>query len=165
MHKDLKHIERVAILVDTSTTWSRELVQGILSYTKSHDPWHIHLQAQPRNDRLYLPKNWEGDGVIARISSQAIAEELDALGLPVVNISAIQIPGADHPRVITSPESEARIAYETLRARGFNEFAYAGDMEQTYVVRHHDAFVKVLAKHGHPPALTPPGPTGPWTPG
>jgi LacI family transcriptional regulator len=151
MHQKPASILRVAILVDTTTSWSRLLIEGILEYTKKHGPWHIHLEPQPRDDQLHLPENWQGQGIIARVSTKKMARQLDALKIPVVNISSVLIKGITYPRVITNPQSEARLAYDTFRARGFNHFAYVGDLRQEYVAEHFHAYEKELREAGITP--------------
>jgi AraC-like DNA-binding protein len=32
---------RVAILVDTSTTWGRNILAGVIAYTRTHGRWHL----------------------------------------------------------------------------------------------------------------------------
>ncbi|ADE53850.1 xylose operon transcription regulator XylR [Coraliomargarita akajimensis] len=139
---------RVAILVDTQTTWSRSLVEGILAYTKEHEPWHMHLEPQPSRDSLLLPKGWEGDGIIARVSSPQVAAELKALNKPVVNISSIKIEGVNYPRVISSPKSLANLAYDTFRIRGFRNLAYVGDLSFGFVQADYGAYEKVVNDAG-----------------
>ncbi|QBG46729.1 helix-turn-helix domain-containing protein [Verrucomicrobia bacterium S94] len=146
--KRVREIKRVAILVDSSTSWSRLLIEGILEYSKIHGPWHIHLEPQPRDQLLHLPEGWEGDGIICRVASKEIADRLHTLNLPVVNISAMQIEGADFPRVITSPESEARLILETFKSRGFRNLAYLGDLSQAYVIRHCSIVESEIKKAG-----------------
>ena len=149
--KDFKQIKRVAILIDTTTSWSRSVIEGILDYTKKHGPWHMHLEAQTQRNRLVLPPNWKGDGIIARVSTPQIAEQLRALNIPVVNISSIELEGFDFPRVITSPISIAKLAYETFRERGFRNFAYLGDLSLPFVTKEFEAYKAVLADVGHRP--------------
>ncbi|WP_168442031.1 AraC family transcriptional regulator [Pontiella desulfatans] len=149
MRRSTKDILRVAILVDSTTSWSRLLIEGILEYSKRHGPWHIHLEPQPRDNKLHLPTDWMGDGIICRISSLEMARQLDALDLPVVNISGVQLTGVDYPRVITSPRSEARLVFETFRSRGFQRFAYVGDMEQDFVKRHFLILEKEFTEYGY----------------
>lgn len=151
MQQKPEPIVRVAILVDTTTSWSRLLIEGILEYTKKHGPWHIHLEPQPRDDQLHLPENWQGQGIIARVSTKEMAKQLDALKTPVVNISSVQLKDVHYPKVITAPESEARLAYDTFRSRGFNHFAYAGDLRQSYVAGHFQAYEKELRDAGVTP--------------
>ncbi len=143
-----KSIPRVAILVETLTTWSRSLVEGILAYTKEHELWHMHLEAQPSREYLSLPKGWQGDGIIARVSSPQVAKELQAVGKPVVNISAIQLKGVNYPRVISSPESLAKLAYDTFRLRGFRNFGYVGDLSLSFVQTDFQSYAAVMKEAG-----------------
>ena len=158
MHHDPKDVFHVAILVDTTTSWSRSLIAGILHYTRDHGPWHIHLEAQPRDDKLHLPKNWKGDGVIARISTEKLGEQLDAIGAKIVNISSIQLKNDHWPRVITGADSEARMAFDALRSRGFRQFAYAGDTRLLYINDLCRAFENTVAAEGSRLHISPPEP-------
>lgn len=155
---NLKKIFTVAILVDTTTSWSRDLISGILKYTREHGPWHIHLEAQPRDDKLHLPKNWKGDGIIARISTEKLGEQLDATGAKIVNISSIHLKNNHWPRVITGADSEARMAFDALRSRGFRQFAYAGDTRLVYVNSLCRAFEKTVTEAGSRLHISPPEP-------
>lgn len=151
MQKPPESIYRVAILVDTTTLWSRELIEGILKYTKEHGPWHIHLEPQPRDDQLHLPENWQGQGIIARVSTKKMAKQLDVMKMPVVNISVVPVKGITYPKVITNPQSEARLAYDTFRTRGFNHLAYIGDLRQEYVAEHFRIYKCELENAGYTP--------------
>jgi len=148
MKQTAEQIFRVAILVDSTTSWSRSLIEGILAYSKTHGPWHIHLEPQQRNDHLSLPESWQGQGIIARVASHEMAAELDALGIPLVNISSVRLEGVDCPRVITDPSAEARLAFGTFRSRGFRNFAYVGDLQQSYVAQHFAAYKEVVENAG-----------------
>lgn len=148
-------IYNVAILVDTSTSWSRELISGILKYTRDHGPWHIHLEPQPKDNKLRLPRNWKGDGIVARIVSNTMAGQLDEVNAKIVNISSIPLRNERWPRVITAAESEAKMAFDALRSRGFRQFAYAGDTRLPYVARLCEAFRTVLAAAGHELHISP----------
>lgn len=108
----------------------------------------MHLEAQPSGDSLLLPKGWNGDGIIARVSSPEVAEQLEALGRPVVNISSIKLEGVNYPRVITSPISEAKLAFDTFNTRGFRNFAYVGDLSKGYVQTEYQAYRSHLQENG-----------------
>lgn len=148
MPNTISKIPRIAILLDTTISWSRSLIQGILEYSRTHGPWYVYLEPQPSTDKLYLPAQWKGDGIIARVASKEIASHLKTLDLPVVNVSSIQVEGADYPRVITNPASEGAAAYEVFRSRGFHNFAYVGQVKEGYVNRHLREYEKLLAKNG-----------------
>ncbi len=151
-------VPSVAIIVDTQISWARRVISGILNYAREHGPWHIHIEPTAGVNAVSLPAGWHGDAIIARISTRAMADKLSALGVPVVNVSAIRIEGVDFPRVKTLPESEGRLASEFFLSRGFRRFAYVGDHRLWHVNMHLEAFQKALGEHGQTCELhLPPG--------
>lgn len=142
-------LRRVAILVDSTTTWSRTLIRGILDYTRVHGSWHVHLEPQPRDGRLHLPDGWRGDGIIARVANESICAELEATALPVVNISGVRLKTNPFPRVITQADALGRLAFHTFRDRGFRRFAYVGDLSLAYVRDHLAAYRAAVTGAGH----------------
>lgn len=141
-------IPSVAICVETGTSWGRRVVTGILQYAKEHGPWHIFVEPHGPGEPLQLPASWHGSGVIARVADREAAQTLDALGVPVVNISSIRIDGTDYPRIMTAAEPCARLAADFLRERGFQHFAYVGDSSEGYVQCLYEAFSAVLKSRG-----------------
>jgi LacI family transcriptional regulator len=140
----------VALLVDTSTTWGRRLIEGVLTHTRRHRPWQVWLRPHGQNELILPPSGWTGDGVIARVATLAQARQLIGLGVPVVNVSAIELPGATFPRVTTDQRAAARLAVQHFLDRGFRHFGYCGLPRLAYVQRHCQAFVETLQEHGHP---------------
>ena len=124
---------RVAVLVETSTTWGRNILAGIIHYTRTHQRWQIFVEARGMEENLELPRGWRGDGVIARITSPAMAAHLRSRRIPIVNVSGIQVPGAGFPRVCTDLEGLARLAADYFLGRGFRHFAYFGMQGVSYV--------------------------------
>lgn len=139
---------RVAVLVDTSTTWGRSIVAGVVAYTRAHDRWQIFVEARGLEEHLDLPRGWHGEGVIARVGSERMARELRAKRLPVVNVSGIEIKGAGFPRVTTDLVASARLAAEHFLARGFRHFAYFSLKGLGYVAAHQQAFVAAVRAGG-----------------
>lgn len=142
--KDSKHLLRVGVLVDTSTSWGRSILKGIGNYMRKHEPWQVFVEARGLEERLHLPKGWKGDGVIARIGDAALVKELNGLRLPVVNVSGIQLPGEDFLRVTTDLEASGRLAARYLLDRGFRHFAYFSLIGLAYVSAHQEAFIRAL---------------------
>jgi len=79
---------RVALLIETSNAYARDLLHGIRAYVSEHQSWSIYLGEHGRGDILpgWLSK-WKGDGIIARVENQQIAEELVRIGMPTVDVS------------------------------------------------------------------------------
>lgn len=141
-------IPTISIFVETATSWGRRIVAGILSYAKEHGPWHIQVEPHGPDEEPKLPPNWQGDGIIARVGNRQFAEHLAALNVPVVNVSSIKIPGFDWPRVTTSSEALCRMALDHFTVRGFRNFGYVGNLDQSFIHGQYDAFVHALAKRG-----------------
>ncbi|MGN6552820.1 MAG: substrate-binding domain-containing protein [Verrucomicrobiota bacterium] len=139
---------RVATLVDTSTTWGRNIHRGIHRYDLKHGPWHLFLEGRGMEESLRVPKGWKGDGVIARIGNLAMAEELKTLGIPVVNVSGIELPGVAFPRVITDLKASAQLAAQHFLDRGFRHFAYFALQGLAYVATHQQGFAEAVAQAG-----------------
>jgi len=135
-------VPRVAILVDTSTTWGRNILAGVISYTRAHGRWQIFVEARGIEERLQLPTGWRGDGVIARVASQEMAAELQMRKMPVVNVSGIELSGADFPRVSTNLVASAQLAADHFLQRGFRHFGYFRLEGLGYVTTHQEAFAQ-----------------------
>lgn len=123
----------VAVLVDTATGWGRRLIRGVTRYSRQSGPWHLWVETRGPNDKMVLPKNWDGKGVIARVTSDDMAARLKSSGLPVVNVSSIQVRGADFPRVILDFDSIGRLAAEHFMDIGYRRCTFVGPMELPHV--------------------------------
>lgn len=118
---------RVALLIETSNAYARGLLRGIYSFAREQGSWATFL---PEHSRGELPaqslNRWRGDGIIARIENQQIADMVARLKLPVVDVSATgALPNV--PWVETHDESIAQLAIDHFRQRGFRHFAFCGD--------------------------------------
>jgi LacI family transcriptional regulator len=144
-----KALRRVAVLVDTSTTWGRAVLRGVNAYSlKQPHRWEIFVEARGTEEHLRVPIGWQGRGIIARVSTPEMARELNAQKLPVVNVSAINIPGAKFPRVATDHLASAKLAAEYFLQRGFKHFAYFGLIGLDYIKAHREMFAETVKASG-----------------
>jgi LacI family transcriptional regulator len=139
---------RVAVLVDTSTSWGRRLVTGINNYSRNHGPWQLFVEARGLEERLQVPPGWRGEGIIARIGSEAMVRDLRAHRLPVVNVSGIELPDSNFPRVTTNMEVTAQLAAQHFLDRGFRHFAYFSLLGLSYLAPQQQAFINTVKKEG-----------------
>lgn len=145
--------QRVAVLVDTSTSWGRRIHEGIHHYSQRHGRWQLFVEARGMEERLTLPRGWRGDGVIARVSTRSMARELLDLDIPVVNVSTIEIQGVTFPQVKSDLVELARIAAGHLLERGFRSFGYFSLRGLEYVAKQQQAFKESVSKSGFPCAV------------
>lgn len=141
--------KRVAILVDTSTTWGRDVIAGIHRYSRENGGWQLFVEPRGVEQRRWLPTGWKGDGVIARVGFVELAKRLRGMKLPVVNVSGITLPRVKFPRVVSDQVAAANLAAEHLLARGFRNFAYFSLLGLEYVAEHQQAFLDTLRREGH----------------
>jgi LacI family transcriptional regulator len=92
-----------------------------------HGRWSIYLSEHGRGDLApaWL-RRWKGDGLIARVENQRIANTLIASGLPTVDVS-FALERSPFPRVVTDSSAAVQLAAAHLLERGFTQFGYAGD--------------------------------------
>jgi len=127
--------KKVALLIETSNGYARELLQGIRAWQREHGAWAVRLSEHGRGTGVpgWLC-DWRGGGVIARVENSRIAAQLRTVRLPVVDVSAA-LPYTPFPRVSTDSEAVTLIAAEHLRERGYRHFAYCGDARFLWSVR------------------------------
>ena len=141
-------IPRVALLVDTSTSWGRRIIHGVSNYVRQHKPWQLFVEARGMEERLRVPAGWQGDGVITRVSSLPMSRELQALRVPVVNVSGIRLSRTCFPQVTSDVKEVADMALAHFAERGFKHFAYFSVLGVTYVGTQKDAFVHAVRESG-----------------
>ena len=79
---------KVALLVETSNVYARDMLAGIEDFIRAHGPWSVYLAETGRGEAVppWIAR-WQGDGIIARVENQRIATALEATGLPVVELT------------------------------------------------------------------------------
>lgn len=117
---------KVALLVETSNVYARDMLAGIEDYVRTHGPWSIYLAETGRGEAVppWFTR-WQGDGIIARIENESIAAALAATRLPVVDLSFGHLL-ARAPTFTTDNPGIARLAAQHFLERGFEHFAYCG---------------------------------------
>jgi LacI family transcriptional regulator len=123
----MRRRQHVALLVETSNSYARGLLEGVISYVREHESWSIYLPEQRRGEQppAWLDR-WRGDGIIARIENAEIAAAVERMGLPVVDVSAARtLPAV--PWVETDDVAIAQAAFDHLAERGFRRLAFCGE--------------------------------------
>jgi LacI family transcriptional regulator len=118
-------LPNVALLVETTRSYGRNVLQGIGDYARIHGSWVFFLTTDVPLQDVPSKDEWDGDGIIAQPhQDQRFIRELSARGVPVVSLSGP--PGAGLPAVIANQSAVAELAMTHFRERGFVRFAYCG---------------------------------------
>lgn len=148
----------VAIMVQTASSWSRSVLEGVSEYISSHRPWQVFLEPRGFYETPRLPRGWQGDGVLARVSSPSLGRALRRLGKPTVNVSWLGQHSHAIPKVVSDEKACGELAARHFMERGFRSFAYVGPLEQLgYGSLLADSFTACLRSVGFDPAMFLPG--------
>jgi LacI family transcriptional regulator len=139
---------KVAILVETSLASGRDILQGIARYVREHRPWLLYHQARSLEEKppVWL-QNWEGDGILARIQTPAMARALARIGVPVVDVLGV-VEGTRFPLVHVDDRAIGALAAEHLLERGFRHFAYVGIRGENWSHSREEAFRLAVEQRG-----------------
>lgn len=138
----------VALLVETSLASGRDILRGIARYVRDHTPWSLYHE--PRSLEDALPpwfQDWDGDGIIARVQTPAMARSIAKTGIPTVDVLGV-VPDCKFPLVHVDDREIARRAAEHLVERGFRHFAFFGIDRENWSTARGDAFREFLADQG-----------------
>ena len=138
---------RVALLIETSNHYGRELLRGIRQWERENGPWALRFVEQGRGATVprWL-KDWQGHGVIARVENAGIARSLKATGLPVVDVSAA-VSKPVFPQVVTDSRRVTEMALGHFRERGLKQVAYCGSDRFRWAAQRGEYFSELAEQH------------------
>lgn len=148
---------KVALLIESSNSYGRELLHSVRDWERAHGPWLIRLTEEGRGAGApsWL-RHWDGDGIIARVESRQFARALRATGLPVIDVSA-GLSQLVFPRVSTEATGVARLAATHLLERGLRHFGYCGDRNLVWARRRGRRFAEAVREAGYRCSVLSPG--------
>lgn len=133
-------MRQVALFIESSRSYGRGLLKGIAAYVGAHGHWSIRHQEMSIN--APPPKwlgQWKGDGILARIESNKLAETIRALGIPAVDLRCSKrIEGV--PQINADDQAVIQMAVDHLRERGLKRFAFCGFATADYSIRRLELF-------------------------
>ena len=141
-------LPEVAVLVDTSRSYGRDIVRGIRRYVAEHGPWSLYLE--PRDLRSGFPdwlKNWHGHGILSRTVDETLLRQLKATRLPVVELRTTVLKHAFPFVGIDNSVVGSRVAAH-FRERGFQHFACVLDTSEAFFIERSERFAAAVHDSG-----------------
>jgi len=135
----------VALIIETSLGSGRDILRGVARYVREHEPWALYHE--PHGLEASVPqwlRRWNGDGIIARIQTRRIAQQLAASGIPVVDVLGV-VPELAFPLVLVDNIAIARMAAEHLLERGFRRFGFFGIEGENWSEQRYAGFCAAVA--------------------
>jgi LacI family transcriptional regulator len=140
--------KHVALLIETSRTYGRDVLKGVNRYLAEHEHWSLFFELRALDSQV--PRwlaSWRGDGIIARTASPAMAEAIAATGLPGVELRASKL-AHKLPFVGCDNHDLGRIVADHFIDNGFANFAVFDLDTERYFEERRDNFRASLAARG-----------------
>ena len=145
-------VPQVALLIETSRAYGRGVLLGINGYLRAHGPWSIYVHT---NDLGTPPpkwlKNWNGDGILARIEDREMAEMIRQTGLPAVDLR-FSVRDIGFPHVGLDNRAVVKLAFQHLANCGFRQFGFFGlpPGKNLWMDLRRELFERVVVESGFP---------------
>jgi LacI family transcriptional regulator len=125
----------------------------VASYARSHFGWTLYGHERALGDATPAWfRRWEGDGIIARVESKRLAEDIARRNIPTVDLRGLcKIPNV--PVVETNDLAVIRLACDHLRGRGLRAIAFSGFAGVDYSERRKNFVIEYLASLGVTPLV------------
>ena len=140
----------VALIIETSKVYGRELLLGISRYIRQHGPWSTFSmeRGQDDPDPPWLA-NWDGQGIITRSRDHTLCEQAARRGIPVVSLRHLHA-NPKFPTIFPDQQLIGERIATHLLERGFANFGYCGvDDEKRWERLRRVAFTAIVTEHGH----------------
>jgi LacI family transcriptional regulator len=153
----MREIPKVALLVETSRGFGRDLLHGIARYARIHGPWSFHITPGDFEQAVPKMKQWGGTGIIARIPNERVAKAIMDAGVPTIALGLTDEqqqsgnPLSQLSELSSDAKEVARLAAEHLLERQFRHFAYVGLEDRAWSRRRENAFRDRLQESGFTP--------------
>jgi LacI family transcriptional regulator len=122
----MKQPPQVALIIETSVIYGRQLLTGVARYLRSHHRWSVFLEQHELGappPRWLTSSTW--NGILSRPTDHAMARLFQRMTVPVVDLNDLHedlnLPwiGSDHAAI-------GRLGAAHLVERGFRQFAFCG---------------------------------------
>lgn len=154
--RDFSPRKEILLLIETSRSFAWGIVHGISRYNRLHGQWNLFHPE--RNIQEALPdwfKNWKGDGIISRCGSTDLCRQLEAKGVPVIELMG---DGDQYPcQIEIDRYGCAQMAADHLWKAGFRNIAFFTLGYNWWSIKHLRSFEESLKQYGltciSPPSL------------
>jgi LacI family transcriptional regulator len=145
-------VRHVAVIVETSTQYGRNLIRGIARFGRLHD-WQIHFEYR---GKTAAEPDWladfKGDGVITTSPDQRYSRALRENGIAVVDLQSTHVdPAGEHLLVDSDHRAVGRMAAEHFIEKGHRHFAFLGFSDHNVSREREIGFTEALGARGFKP--------------
>jgi LacI family transcriptional regulator len=140
---------RVALLIECSRGYGRNLLAGISAYARAFGPWTFRHEERMLDEPLPAKlRQWRPQGIITRLENAKLARDVCRLQLPTVGVPHVKgMFGI--PSVAGDQEAIVQLAIEHFIERRLDHFAFCGLPGVEFSENRRRHFTRLLAKRGY----------------
>ncbi len=136
--------KKVALLIETSTSYGRTLIRGIVQYANVAATWIFYNEPRGLMEKLPQLSKWNLDGIIMRDTPDNMP--LLELNIPTVVSIRYEKSVEGVPNIISDSKAIGIAAAKYLRDKGFNRFAFCGFDDMPWSKEREDAFLDAVSE-------------------
>ncbi|QDT28152.1 Xylose operon regulatory protein [Gimesia panareensis] len=141
-------IPHVALLIETSRSHGRGLLNGIRQFIAENEEWSVFLM--PRSLDSQIPdwiSRWKGDGILSRTISQEMADAITASGIPTVELRSTKLKHS-FPFLGIDNRAMGRLVAEHFLERGIRHFGVYEIGIEVYFEERRDNYIQTIEEAG-----------------
>jgi len=142
-------IPHVALLIETSRSHGRGLLNGIRQYIAENEEWSVFLM--PRSLDSQVPdwiSRWKGDGILSRTTSQEMADAIKASGIPTVELRSTKLKHS-FPFLGIDNRAMGQLVAEHFLERGIRHFGVYEIGIEVYFEQRRDNYIQTIEQAGY----------------
>lgn len=141
---------QVALIIESSVSYGRSILQGIARYISSHHQWSVFFE---QHELGTPPPAWlassHWDGILCRPTDTALAQRLKRMKVPVVDLNDLH-ENLKLPWVGSNHKAIGRLGARHFAERGFHHFAFCGFSNELWAMQRREGFREVAEKENPP---------------
>jgi LacI family transcriptional regulator len=143
-----RRLRKVALLIETTRSYTREILSGVRRFLSARGPWSafLELRALESTPPEWL-KGWDGEGILTRTYNRRMSELIDAIGIPAVELRSTHFRGV-RPFVGMDNAEVGRLAAEHLLNQGYREMAVYGLRSELFFEERVRNFISTVRARG-----------------
>lgn len=142
-------IPHVALLIETSRSHGRGLLNGIRQFIAENEEWSVFMM--PRSLDSQVPEwisRWKGDGILSRTISQEMADAITASGIPTVELRSTKLKH-EFPFLGIDNRAMGQLVAEHFLERGIRHFGVYEIGIEVYFEERRDNYVQTIQNAGY----------------
>ena len=150
-----KNKHSISLLFNANKVYDRQVIEGIGHYLQSSKvAWDIYLEEDVLA-RIEHIEEWDVDGIIADFDDPSIQKALEDISVPIVGVGGSYQDPNDYPNVpyvATDNLAVIKVAYEHLKQKGLERFAFYGspfDENHRWALEREKAIIKLCSEDGY----------------